>query len=203
MDLNFNDTSTIFKPRMLRLHSYFTDDRFPTKAGQINYTLSVPYVNAFYFQPKGELPKSNFGFFGVSAGVEYYYRKNRFLSFSASAVTSFEEPIPVPIDYFGRHETLNSWYVTVNNNKKIKRFSLGYGLNFSKNIWAVSDTTSFFSKKSYSVGVTLNSYYQINKYFFIGLVYRPSIFRIYPSPIFSYEQLFSLDLTFKFPANMK
>lgn len=115
-------------------------------------------------------------------------------------------PVPGAVDIKGGEiETITSTYVSLTDNLKLGNFSFGYGANYSQNQWRyryIADDTlstpSFStSKSSESVGLTFNSYYRIGKTFHIGLVYRPTFFRIKPTSEFIYEHLISIDFAWK------
>jgi hypothetical protein len=95
----------------------------------------MPYVNSFYLKPEGEGDKINTGFWGLSAGLEYFHKDNRYLSLSASAVTDFFMGIPASVDVEGEYESMHSTYISLTNNHVINRFHFGYGMNYSRNTW--------------------------------------------------------------------
>jgi hypothetical protein len=180
------------------------------KKGNLYLHISVPYVNHFYFQPSGEPSKSNAGFFGLSAGMDYYYRNNRFVSLKAAKAIDFLVPIPAHVDYSGEHETTSSVYLTLSDHFRMRRFSIGYGLSFSKNTWNFiyhdrfnppPPTRDPVSKSSYGLGLTLPVQYHIGKKFVIGMNYRPTFFRFSGSIKNTYEHLISLDFGWKLRLN--
>ena len=79
--------------------------------------------------------------------------------------------------------------ISLSDNFKLKRFSLGYGMNFAKNSWDFSkfeenefySTSNYKSKVSYNLGFIFTGYYQVVKFFYIGLNYRPTILQTYPT----------------------
>ena len=193
--INFSDTTTGFQ-------------RYPLlKKGNLYLDISVPYINHFYFVPAGEPAKSHSGFLGLSAGVDYYYRNNRFLSVKASTATDYLVPFPVGVDYSGEQEAMSSSYLTLSNNFHIKRFSVGYGLSFSRNTWKFVYHNRFnpppptrepVSKSSYGIGFTFPVRYQIGKTFAIGLHYRPTLFNFSGETAYRYEHLVSFDFGWRF-----
>ena len=52
-----------------------------------NLTISIPYINSFYLRPEIVSPRNNTGFFGFSAGLEYYYKDNRYYKLNMSGMT--------------------------------------------------------------------------------------------------------------------
>lgn len=211
--LNTDGTISKNKTSFSKLHSNIKEDlndyfsrEYPTKKGQINLLLSVPYINSFNFQPNGETRKNNTGFLGFSTGIEYYHSDNRFLSLNASAAIDFILPFPVVYDYEGEQEFLSSLSLSITENYKKNRFTFGYGINFSKNNYKLNNTYEYninpnlykpVFKSNYAIGLVGNCYFQLGKKFFIGLNYKPTFYKIKPSTQFQYEHLVSLDLMWK------
>lgn len=151
-----------------------------------------------------------FGCLGIGLGIEYFYTNTKFFQLRADAITDFPAPFPAPFDFWGDRETLNSWYVSVTDNWRINRFTFGYGLNYAQNTWRFipypeyDELGNLIPKKDYTrkinetLGVTFNSYYQLLSWFYIGVVYRPSIFPLSPQRGFGYEHIITFDALFKF-----
>lgn len=110
-------------------------NKYPEKKGQINLAFSLPYINSFHLQPQNETPKTNTGFGGISIGLEYFYKANRFLSINAYAASDFFLPVPAAVDIYGEFQMMSSAYLSLTDNYKIGRLSFGYGLSYSRNIW--------------------------------------------------------------------
>ncbi|MDP4276614.1 MAG: hypothetical protein Q8914_03170 [Bacteroidota bacterium] len=139
-------------------------------------------------------------------GLEYFYKKNRFININVNSASDFFLPIPAAVDMSGEYEMMSSVYLGLTDNYKFKRFTVGYGLNYSKNIWDLRyyewgdptpPTREPIKRASQSIGFTLNGYHQFGEHFFIGLIYRPSILRVNPTVGFNYEHLISLDVVWK------
>jgi hypothetical protein len=199
----YDSNRTIIPAPLGSIKSYFAK-RYPRKAGDIILTLSLPHANSFYLKPENEIPKSNTGFWGISGGLEYYYKANKYLSFNANAVSDFFVPVPAAVDIQGKYELMTSVYLGLTINKMVHRFSYGYGINYSKNSWKYEDRygapaiiTESIIKSSQSIGITINGYHQISKSFFVGLIYRPNLLRTAPALEFNYEHVISLDFMWK------
>lgn len=188
--------------------SYFSKE-YQTNKGQVNLLFSLPWVNSFYMQPKFEKPRFNTGFWGISLGTEYFYKENKFIALTSGAVMDFFLSFPAAVDLSGEHELMSSVYVNLTNNHKTRRFTYGYGINYSKNRWMYSYTDwgdpppptrdpETVIRTNHSVGLTLTGYHQFGKRFFMGLIYRPTFFQIHPDVKFHYEHLISLDFVWKF-----
>lgn len=171
------------------------------KKGKLYLEITVPYINHFYFVPAGEPVKSNIGFLGLGAGLEYYYRNNRFVSVKVFTAMDHVVPFPIGVDYSGEQEAMSSAYLTLSNHYHIKRFIIGYGLSFSRNTWKLGYHNRFnpppptrdpVSKSSYGMGLSVPVRYQMGKAFAIGLHYRPTLYNFSGGKI-HYEHLFSFD----------
>lgn len=156
--------------------------------------------------PQNETTKANTGFWGISAGMEYFYKNNKFLSLTASAAMDFFVPVPAAVDISGEYALMSSTYFSLMDNYKYKRFSVGYGLNYSRNTWDYRYYARFnpspptrepVKKTSQSFGLTINGRYQLRKYFFIGLIYRPTVLTVKPTTKFNYEHLISMEFAWK------
>lgn len=176
----------------------------PTQKGQVNFMISIPYVNSFYLQPQNEPLKVNTGFWGISTGMEYYYKKNKFVNITVNGATDFFVPVPAAVDIFGEFESMASTYISLTNNYRINRFSVGYGLNYSNNVWKLNNTDPIIpltrelvNKSSQSIGLTFNSYLQLSKHFYLGLIYRPTFLKTFPVHKMEYEHLITIDCAWK------
>ena len=106
----------------------------------------------------------------------------------------------------GEYEMMTSTYLSLTDNRKLKRFTLGYGINYSINKWEYIYNASFdapppsrdpVTKSSQSFGFVVDGYYQFGKHFFMGLIYRPTLLNIQPKTEFKYEHVISLDFVWK------
>lgn len=205
--LNSTDTLSIIRPNISKRYYNYWTKRFPTNIGQLNLTVSLPWVNSFYLHPNQEELKVNTGFLGISAGLEYYYKDNKYLALTGSGVMDFLFPIPAAVHIEGEVEKMNSIYISLTDNYRFNRFTIGYGLNFSRNNWELLNYGGFYpsptrryptTKSSNSIGFIMDAYHQIGKRFYVGLIYRPTLLNVYPDVDFKYEHLLSLDFKWKF-----
>lgn len=204
--LNSYDTTSIIRPKISEKYYDYWTKSFPTNKGQINLIYSLPWANSFYLKPNQETSKANTGFWGISAGLEYYYKEKKYLSLTGSAVMDFFIPFPAAVDFSGEVENMYSVYTSLTDNYKFRRFTVGYGLNYSRNTWQLvyhdrfdppPPTREPATKSSNTIGFTFDGYHQIGKRFYIGLIYRPTLLNIYPDVDFKYEHLISLDFKWK------
>lgn len=232
--LDKNDSTGIFRPSSIKefpskqareyFHKSFPKQKkqpqtaleyfsksFPTHKGQINWTISLPYVNNFHLKPQDETLKNNTGFWGIATGLEYFYKDNKFLNTSLSLNSDIFVPFPASPGYDSEYETMSSIYISLNDNFKIKRFSLGYGLNYSFNNWSLRNAgfdsipplREPITRISESIGLNANIYHQFGRKFFVGVIYRPTFFKISPKTRFEYEHLISFEFVWKIKLNFK
>lgn len=174
----------------------------PIRRGLLLLHFSLPYINIFEQRPEGEGIKYNTGFLGISTGLDYYHSKSQYLSLTGSAAMDLMLPFPAPIDYFSPHEQMYSTYLSLTNNHKIGRFSLGYGLAYGNNLWRFEDrSVGYFERKSNTfLGFSAPVYCRIGRTFHLGFIYRPSFLNLNTNK-FQYEHLMSIDLAWKFALN--
>lgn len=204
--LDIADTVRILRPPVLKFYYDYFSKTYPTNKGQINLVFSLPWVNSFYLQPLHETSKLNTGFWGLSVGLEYFYQDNKFMSLNANAVSDFFIPVPAAVDISGEYDMMSSIYLGLTDNFKFRRFTLGYGINYSRNTWdhryydrfgPPPPTRDPIKRTSESFGFTLNGYHQFGEHFFVGLIYRPTFVMINPQVDIKYEHLISLDFAWK------
>lgn len=208
---DYNNPKRFTYQRNLFLN-YATSDNSPQRfslprKGQFNVICSLPWINNFYLHPQNEAVKNNIGYWGFSTGLDYYYTEKKFLSLRGNAVTDFFLPVPAAVDFRGEFTLMSSEYISFTDNFQFKNFSLGYGLNYAWNKWDhryYGPINELFpsaripvTKSNQSIGFTLNEYYQCSKHFFIGLIYRPTIFAVSPVNEIRYEHLISIDFAWK------
>ena len=176
--------------------------------GSVNLALSIPYVNSFRFDFDKYGVKSNTGFWGVSAGLEYFYKDNHYIGAKAIAATEFFLPIVVVYDPGDFVESLSTVSFELTNNFIKNRFSFGYGVNYSINHWNyynATDTDNVISIQgnNRSIGLSTNIHFQLARATFVGIIYRPTFFTVSPQTDFKYEHFISLDFAFKIPLRRK
>ena len=213
INLNPNDTNIIRAPISASIHKYFlTKHKININRGKINYKISFPCINNFIMLPKNENYKNNTGFWGISTGLEYFYKTNRYISVDATFVMDFFLPIPAAIRYEGEVEFMNSSYISISNNYVKNRLNFGYGISFASNTWDLKNFVSFYDepltrepvKKIHNTfGLVFSMYHRFNKKIrfaqhFIGIVYRPTFITVTPYTYLNYEHLISIDYVWKF-----
>lgn len=189
--------------RSLRAASVSETDQDSSK-GRIFIHLSLPYLNSFHFNPVGEGVKNNAGFIGFLIGADYFYKANRYVHLSFSQVQDFFFPI-VFVPRGDEYESMTANVLSLTNNHRLKRFSVGYGLMFSRNRWEVrniswdknSSSRKPVAKDNNAVGLSLSGYYQLTRHFHLGFIYRPALIRLNHAPAFNYEHAISVDAAWK------
>jgi hypothetical protein len=207
--LDFYDTISVIRPKLMpELHHYLTK-QYPSQQRTINLLYSYPLVNNFHFRPQNEPSKTLTGCLGIGLGIEYFYTTTKSLQVKADAVIDFLLPLPAPVDYWGDRETVDSWYISITDNWKVRRFSFGYGGNYAENTWRFipepeyDDSGNLIPKREFTrktnqtLGFTFNSYYQLLSWLYVGVVYRPSVYQLSPQRGFTYEHIINCDALYK------
>jgi hypothetical protein len=190
------------------LKSHFTVDP-PQKKGELYFHISLPFINHYDFLPEGETRNKQTGIWGGSVGLDYEHSKNQFLSLNFSRtddlLTNFA------MDHFSSYsiETERSESISLSNNHRISRLTIGYGIAVARNSWNLKryqvnrdslppPTRTYANKTHYAFGFVVPMYYQFSKSFYTGLVYRPTFYRPNLPDKFKYEHTMSLNFAWKF-----
>jgi len=186
----------------------------PVPRGRFNLLLSMPYVNNFHQQPKNRPVQNSWGFFGIAAGLEYYYAENRSVKVMASTAIDFPVFILVPL--LDISEKMYATTFSLTDNYQMGRLQLGYGPAFISNGWSwqrdESTDISFDpdnpNKRSEqlinrSLGASLTANYRLGRAFYLSLLYNPSIYAIKPVGEFKYEHAISFELLWKIKMSKK
>lgn len=183
------------------------------KKGALDLHVSIPYLNSFLLRPENETSrKLNTGFWGISLGLDYHYSDKQFLSLAFSGVTDFFLPVPAAVSLNGEYELMTSAYMSLSNNHRFHRFSLGYGFSLGRNVWELDyfdrsnpspPPREPITKGHLAAGLIFPAYYQITQRFQVGLIYRPSFIRPAILPRYQYEHLISVDVAWKIPLNAR
>lgn len=170
----------------------------PVPKRTMYFSLSVPLVNSFSLNsPDG---KSNpEGPLGLEAGVDYFYKKDHYISLSAGVATSaFADHIGI-----GYYDIGHTFFGSIRNSYVVGSFDLGYGLSFSDLLWTrVTNYDSVSLERSVStlgIGFSLSAQYRLGKYFRFSLLYQPTLFSVNSSPPFGYQHYISAGLAWQWP----
>ncbi|KAA6301792.1 MAG: hypothetical protein EZS26_002101 [Candidatus Ordinivivax streblomastigis] len=110
----------------------------------------------------------------------------------------------------------NTYNFSLTNTWQNRRFTIGCGINYALNEWNERlyhwsnqweeklenyiqqlDNEELRSQKNHSLGFVFNTYYRLTNHFYVGVIYRPSVYCFSPSPQFRYEHIISVDLAWK------
>lgn len=206
--LNSNDTVRILKPPTKVFWEDFFSEKHFGRRQELNLSISIPYLNGFSFRPADFGTKVNLGFWGISTGIAYSYRSNRYVKMKLATASDFYVPFPMAVTPDDVRESLTTAYLELTNNRRFGKLDFGIGMNYCRNNWRFIDeidpkATVITNRRHQSIGFTGQSHLQVLEVFFIGLIYRPTFFEVYPSSGYKYEHLISLDFEFRIPLNEK
>lgn len=185
------------------------------KKHSVNALISIPEINAYNFDIENENRINQAGFLGIGLGIEYFYKDNKSIQLRGDGIWSFIAPIPAPYDpdRYNSWKTCGAWNMNLTDNFSLKRFQLGYGLNYARNIW---NARGYYSKQPdelaegkqaefidgvrevhQMLGFTLQANYRLGNFYYLGAIYRPSFFQL-SKPKFTYEHSISIEFLMKF-----
>lgn len=201
-------------------------NRLYTKQGDVFLYFAVPFIYPSYTiikpEPSSSIEKGSV--LGFAGGIDYYYKKNRFINLSASMTAGGDIVFGCGFYEFDDSERFNLYNLTISNNHRYKRFSFGYGISHSyvdwwekkyfKNPFAESNIpyhyhyswAYYLNRRKYSnLGFIFNGYFYFFNDFSVGIVYKPTFVRlnsIMEKKIY-YEHQISLDFAIKVRLNKR
>jgi hypothetical protein len=190
----------------LKFHKY--------QKNSINALISIPEINIYSFDVENGNRVNQIGFLGVGIGIEFFYKNNKSIQLRGDGIWSFI--VPVPASYhpeYSSWKTCGAWNINLTDNFSLKRFQLGYGLNYAINIW---NARGYYNKPpneledgeeaefingvrevNHVLGLTLQANYRLGRFCYFGVIYRPSFFQI-SNPKLIYEHSISIEFLMKF-----
>ena len=180
-----------------------------------NAMVSIPDLNIYSFDTENSDRVQQVGCLGFGLGLEFFYKDKKSLQLRGDVIWSFIAPFPAPFDpdKYSSWKTCGAWNVNLTDNFTIKRFQLGYGLNYAVNIWNVGgyykkrpEELEINEQEEYikgvreanrALGLSLQANYRLGRVSYIGFIYRPSFLRL-PKPKFIYEHSISIEFLMKF-----
>lgn len=169
--------------------------------GDVRLKLALPFFNMLKLKPRKDLRTTRYGFLGESIGIEYSVKDNMFIETNFSLAGTAKD---IYETFDVEEEKLYTYYFSLTNNHVYKKHSLGYGINLSNNYKGISYRSLNDSIPSYSngewsqaLGLTLNTSIKPSKHFNLGIIYRPTIYRIKPQTEFVLEQLISVEILWR------
>jgi hypothetical protein len=169
----------------------------PVPKGTMYFSLSVPpSVNLFSLKsPEGQSTLG--GPLGLAVGVDYFYKPDRYISFSVGTGTSEFA------DEFSNFNAGHTLFGSIMNNHVIGSFDLGYGLSFSELLWSKMKVTDVYivsldrSVRSAGIGPGFSAQYRITKSLRLGILYQPTLFSFNSRPAFGYQHYISAGFVWK------
>jgi hypothetical protein len=184
-------------------YQYFS---LPQKGEWYLYS-ALPYMNHILWHNDRE---DNYihrtGYLGFSLGLEYYYQTNRFIRFSASHTSAYEnigDRRDLEIEEF----SLISKYLSITHHHRWNRFSFGYGLGYQRreifkrslnnNNFGSGFSSRIINDWHNAFSIPLPAAIQLNSQLYLGFIYMPSLY-LAPSPLaFRYEHVFTVEIAWK------
>jgi hypothetical protein len=202
--------------RYIQKHSkehlqYLASDEYKMRyshKGVLNLKLGIPEGNLFNYDFEGYGRKTAEGFLGLSVGLDYFYKDNRFINLSWSYIMDFIAPFPAPFSYAGMRDTFGSSFWTLSHNHKIGKIALGYGFSYSTDTWNTINSGLWrdyadpelvnqpsIYRKAQSLGFVFPiHYYSRNSSFYWGVVYRPTFLQFDDKVRFKYQHTINFEL---------
>jgi hypothetical protein len=202
-------------------YNYFTEVngqiknvRFkPISEKRIKLTLDIPSINFFHLQTDSGKINSASGL-GISAGIEYFLKKNFYLSINAGVTMDLYRAIHDTINemndfrefYFGLDEASSVRYLNFRVNKISPICECGIGLTLTHLKWRsnnrtnLTDSTHFYSPSSYkslNLGLSTNLRFRITPNLNIGIQYQP-LFYDFQHKIYNYQHFITTELIWRF-----
>lgn len=174
------------------------------KKGNIHLNMSFLIVNDIYWRRINK-DDDDAGPLGITTGINYCYRDNRFISFQAGIAnyTPFGEAIGS--DNEGWHKTYkgSSQFINFRNNHVWRRFDFGYGFSLSKLHYSFdhyNDVLNIERSGRYTnlgLGGSFSAYCRIATIFFLGVLYQPQFISFSEKRSFGYKHTLSLEAVFR------
>jgi hypothetical protein len=185
----------------------------PIPERKVKFTLGIPMINLFYLQTdNGKI--SSGSAFGISAGVEYFLKKNIYLSINAGVTMDLFAADHDTINKlyrekdfdFGFNEYSSSDYLNFRINKISSRFEYGIGLTLTKLKWSsndknkLTDSTFFYThsyRKSFNLGLSGDIRLRLTPNFNIGFLYQPLFYDL-EHKTYNYQHFITTELIWRF-----
>ena len=152
------------------------------KQGSMAFQLSFPVVNGLVQRHPGIGRQSAGGLFGLQAGGAWACAPNRFVLATVGAHFTGGA-----MDVVGQSELLTAFAASVSHNHRFGRFTLGYGVQATRNVWHRGEPSRPDSGQVYlpaatlrntALGALVSAHFDAGRNFRLGLSYRPSVWDI-------------------------
>ena len=169
-----------------KVNDEYRNIRFkPIPNKSFRFSVTIPAANFFYLQTDSGKINSASGF-GISGQLEYFLKKNYYLSLNVGATLNPFSPEPDSVYLYNRHyigfeQISSSYYSNFRINKITPGFEYGIGLAFATLKWSANnivkstDSTRFYNQsyyKSLNFGLCSNISYRLTPNLNIGLQYQ-------------------------------
>jgi hypothetical protein len=181
----------------------------PPPVCMLSLNFSVPLINQFYVRTSSNEDRSNVGIFGITAGVNYWYRHQHFFSVQIGMSVAQEGLLYKRGDTIPQ-KTYTNLFLNVKHNHNFGLFDLGYGVTASHIVYEDYDRVYEndelvklyrIRRNPWVLGLSLSGYYHIGKIVAIGLLYQPQLIEWNNELKFRYGHTINLDVMWRFPFN--
>lgn len=210
-------------------------DWFSREKGDIYLNFALPFIYPAHtlIRPKYSSYTGGGSVLGFAGGLDYYYKKDRFINLTASVTAGGDISIGCGGDWgFEDSERYNLYNISVSHNHRYRKFSFGYGITHTHSDWwkgEFSDIENFdrtkynhntdndygyypipytyrYSSNKYStLGFVFNGYIYFANFLTFGIIYKPTFVRLNSimDQKFCYEHQISFDLAIKIRLNKR
>jgi hypothetical protein len=197
-----------------RVNSQIKNIRFkPIPEKKVKFTIGVPFINFFQLQTDNAKISSASGL-GISAGVEYFLKKDIYLSMNIGVTMNLYSKSNDTINemhgfkdfYFGSDRASSAKYLNFRVNKISPRWEYGIGLSLTNLNWNLNkrtdltDSTYFYTPASYkslNLGLTGDLRLRLTPNFNLGLQYQPLFFDFQHKKYY-YQHFITTELIWRF-----
>ena len=164
--------------------------------------MCLPFANFFQIQT-ANITHNLGGIFGIGTSLDYYYKKNNYISLGAGTVSNHTMAERIGPGLF---EDATSDFINVRNNFNIGSFDFGYGVNVAKYHWDIFSNDSAHThnpasagdhKDDIGIGLSFISQFRFGEYFRMGIIYQPNVLNISTKSEFDYQHYIGLELLWK------
>jgi hypothetical protein len=197
-----------------RVNSQIKNVRFkPIPEKKVKFSIGVPSINFFHLQTDSGKINSASGL-GISAGVEYFLKKNIYLSINVGVTMNLYSKRNDTINeihdfrefFFGSDNSSSAKYLNFRVNKITPRCEYGIGLSLTNLNWNsnqrtdLTDSTYFYTPSSYkslNLGLTSDLRLRLTPNFNIGIQYQPLFFD-FKHNRYNYQHFITTELIWRF-----
>lgn len=176
------------------------------KKGDINLRLGLPFFNQYQWNVDGYGDLSGRGFYGMSAGFDYFYSDNQFATFNISTQTTYPSVFPLIFSRSRVAANMNSLHLM--NGHQVGMWSFQYGVAFTQKEFTryIDDGSDpWFSdprveRTEYDcIGLVGQAHMRLYRTLHIGFILQPTFIRIGQAESTLLEHNFTLDVSWRIP----